>query len=414
MQSAAWLEDRSSALGVRSSGNSNQRNPNSEFRTPNADYNFPSRIAMKIDFSITNRVDIQRTPRVQQLEGLFDIPPSKRSEQSWHHHFELPADWNIGVIVGPSGSGKTTLAKRAFPGTPDAIRGWPSDISILDAFPQTLGIKEITSLLCSVGFSSPPAWVRPFAALSTGEQFRVNLARTLAESPDLAVVDEFTSTIDRTAARIGSAAVAKAVRQRNQKFVAVTCHYDVLDWLSPDWIYEPHTGKLERGRLRRRPTIELEIIRVYPPAWNLFKAHHYLNAGLHGSAKCFVALARLDDDAGDAHPAAFVAALPFPHPIRPGWREHRCVCLPDFQGVGIGNAVSEFVAELFSAEGKRYTSTTSHPAMIRHRAASPKWRMMRRPSFGSRHHGATGQSLGSAGRLTAGFEYVGQCRTESN
>jgi hypothetical protein len=278
-----------------------------------------------------------------------------------------------------------------------------------------MGIRDIIALLCSVGFSSPPAWVRPFAALSNGEQFRVHLARTLAQMPDLAVVDEFTSVVDRTAARIGSAAVSKAVRKRNQKFVAVTCHYDVLDWLEPDWVYEPHTGALTqnsgpdglRGSLWRRPTIQLEIVRVFPSTWQLFKPHHYLSGNLHRSAMCYAAMVRLDDDAGPAHPAAFVAALPFPHPSRPGWREHRCVCLPEFQGIGIGNALSEFVAGLFRARGKRYTSSTSHPAMIRHRTASPRWKMIRKPSLGTRHRGLSGGRIGGAGRLMAGFEYVG-------
>jgi hypothetical protein len=57
------------------------------------------------------------------------------------------------------------------------------------------------------------------------------------------------------------------------------------------------------------------------------------------------------------------------------------VCLPDFQGVGIGNAMSEFVAAIYKATGKPYTSTTSHPAMIHHRAKSPLWRMSRKPGL---------------------------------
>jgi hypothetical protein len=372
-------------------------------------------VGVKIDLEIRRGVEVVRTPRVQQLEGIFDIAPSRQSGRVWQHRFSLPEPWNIGVIVGPSGSGKSTLARQAFGNQLVERWDWPADKSILDGFADSIGIREITGLLCSVGFSSPPAWMRPFAALSNGEQFRVNLARTLAQMPELAVVDEFTSVVDRTAARIGSAAVAKAVRKRNQKFIAVTCHYDVLDWLEPDWVYEPHRQKLtvnnepggSRGLLWRRPQIELEIVRAYPSAWKLFAPHHYLSGRVHPSAKCFVGQVRLDDDAGAFQPAAFVAALPFPHPSRPGWREHRCVCLPDFQGVGIGNALSEFVAGLFVSEGKRYRSTTGHPAMIRHRARSPLWRMIRRPSFGTRHRGLAGKWMGSAARLTAGFEYVG-------
>ena len=76
-----------------------------------------------------------------------------------------------------------------------------------------MGIKYVTGLLSSVGFSSPPAWLRPVRVLSNGQQFRANLARTLAEKPGLAVVDEFTSGGDPTVAKVGVAAVAKTVRR---------------------------------------------------------------------------------------------------------------------------------------------------------------------------------------------------------
>jgi transcriptional regulator with GAF, ATPase, and Fis domain len=59
----------------------------------------------------------------------------------------------------------------------------------------------------------------------------------------LVAFDEFTSVVDRNVARIGSAAVAKAIRsgQIRCRFVAVTCHYDIIDWLAPDWIIDMAT-----------------------------------------------------------------------------------------------------------------------------------------------------------------------------
>ena len=87
--------------------------------------------------------------------------------------------------------------------------------------------------MSSVGFSSPPSWVRPYHVLSNGEQFRVDIARTLSEKPQLAIVDEFTSVVDRTVAQIGSSAIQKTVRRRGQKFIAVSCHYDIVKWLEP-------------------------------------------------------------------------------------------------------------------------------------------------------------------------------------
>jgi hypothetical protein len=114
-------------------------------------------------------------------------------------------------------------------------------------------------------------------------------------------------------------------------------------------------------------------------------------------------------------PAAFTAVLPFPHAVRPGWREHRTVCLPDFQGVGIGNAMSEFVALLYVASGRPYFSTTTHPAMIRHRAKSPLWRITVKPSLRGRHAGTGTVRMAratSTERLAASFEFVGEGRRE--
>jgi hypothetical protein len=362
-----------------------------------------------------NECDLQETFRTKQVQGMFDLPASAHSRTEFN--VELPNindDWSIGLIVGPSGSGKTTIAQQAFPQHLIDKWNWPTHQSILDGFPQSLGISEITHLLSSVGFSSPPSWMRPFNALSNGEQFRVNLARTLAQMPDLAVVDEFTSVVDRTVAQIGSAALAKTVRRRHQKFVAVTCHYDVKPWLQPDWILDMADASFTRSgplnptdaRLLQRPPISLEIRRCRPSAWKLFKRHHYLSSEIHPAAQCFMATISNE-------PAAFVAALSFPHPIRPGWREHRCVCLPDFQGVGIGHATAEFVASLFRATNKPYTSCTSHPAMIRHRAASPLWRMIRAPSRNkSRRRNPNDLQAQFAKtlswrRMTASFEFIG-------
>lgn len=361
--------------------------------------------------SCVNSVDVVRTPRVLQLEGLFDLPPAHRSEVAWSVDLPLAErDWRIGLIVGPSGCGKTTLARALFGEARLAGFEWPDDHSIVDAFPAPMGIREITGLLSSVGFSSPPSWLRPYRCLSNGEQFRVTMARALAEgtSEDCpAVIDEFTSVVDRTVAQIGSAAVARAIRNTNRRFVAVSCHFDIIDWLQPDWIYQPAGDQFDWRRLRRRPAITLEIRRGSASDWRLFHHHHYLSGTLNRSARCFVASVA-------GRPAAFTAVLSHPGSPRSYWREHRTVCLPDFQGVGIGHALSEFVASLFAATGKRYLSVTSHPGMIAHRLRSANWTMYRQPSFGTRNVGTqqTFNRTAALCRRTAGFRYVGPSRRD--
>ncbi|HEY4721261.1 MAG TPA: GNAT family N-acetyltransferase [Anaerolineae bacterium] len=333
---------------------------------------------------------------------MFDVPMSDRSAESWSVALDLPEAWNVGLIVGPSGSGKSTIARELFGAHLAHDFDWPTNESILDGFPQGMSIKEIIDLLSSVGFSSPPSWVRPFSVLSNGEQFRVNMARTLAEMRDLAVVDEFTSVVDRTVAQIGSAAIQKAVRKRDQKFIAISCHYDIAQWLEPDWMYEPHTGCLTVGRLLRRPKIKLQIERVHYSAWKLFSKHHYLDHDLNRSAQCFVAFV-------EDMPVAFCGVLSFPHATRPGWRCSRLVTLPDYQGVGIGNVLLDFVADKFARTGKPFFITTSHPAFSRSLAKSGSWRMGRNSSRTSNAGSRSTKMYATLAnrRLTCGFEYVG-------
>lgn len=336
---------------------------------------------------------------------MFDVPPSKKSEERWRINAKLDRPWQIGLIVGASGSGKSTLAREMF--GPQLISGWncPEGRALVDGFPDGMPIADVTGLLSSVGFSSPPGWLKPFHVLSNGKQFRVNLARTLAETPALAVVDEFTSVVDRTVAKIGSAAVAKAIRISGRRFVGVSCHSDIEEWLQPDWKIEMPNGVITWRSLHRRPQIHLHIERTNWKTWEAFRRYHYLDHKLNRASKCFVASV-------DGRPAAFTAVLSNPHFAGSFWREHRTVCHPDFQGVGIGNAMSEFVASLFVARGKAYRSTTSHLAMIRHRLHSQKWNCTRTPGTGPAKSPGVISASRAVYRLTASFEYIGPANDE--
>ncbi len=352
---------------------------------------------------ITVETAVVDSPRVAQIRGLFDLPEAKTSRLSWDVSLPLAErPWHVGLITGPSGCGKSTIARHLWPSETEHATSfvWPADRSILDAFPEKMSIKDITVLLSAVGFSSPPAWLRPFRVLSTGQQFRVTLARLLAELPQLAVMDEYTSVVDRTVARIGSAALARTVRQRQQRFVAVTCHEDVIDWLQPDWVYQAGEGRFAWRCLRRRPALTLTVIRCQASAWGLFAPHHYLSYALAPSAVCFLA-------SWEERPVAFSAWLPFVGKGPPARREHRTVTLPDYQGVGSGNALSACIASLWRGLGYRALSTTTHPAMIRARLASPLWRLQRAPSLAAGRERRLQSLKHATTRLTAGFEYVG-------
>lgn len=380
-------------------------------------------------YEVTASCDVPTSFAVDQVRGMFDLPKIDQATETFS--VELPdaeEDWRIGVIVGPSGSGKSTVARHAYEKKFVESFRWDQKKAVIEHFPGE-SIKDVTAMLTAVGFSSPPAWVKPHHVLSGGERFRCDLARSLLAPGDLVAFDEFTSVIDRTVAKIGSAAIAKSIRKGRigKKFVAVTCHYDVLEWLEPDWVLDMASCQLARGRLWRRPKIELTIAPVHRGAWQLFRRHHYLNHELLTTAKCFVAF-------WGEEPVAFSSWVHRMTRTRRAhdMREHRTIVLPDFQGVGIGNRLSEYCASIFTGVGGRAFSTTSHPGMIHYRDQSPHWRTERfgmaaptgRSGLMERRKRAgvatpmelarmktpelTGRrALDSAGRVTGGFQYVG-------
>jgi len=360
--------------------------------------------------------------RVQQVAGMFDVPVRDRARERFRVEMpDLGDDWRIGLIVGPSGSGKTTIARELFGPRLYARAEWPRDKAVIDGLGDR-PIKEITGLFTAVGFSSPPSWIKPYHVLSNGEQFRCDLARALSgewrvesgectavtsHSPlstrhsPLVAFDEFTSVVDRNVARVTSAAIAKGVRGGKiaGRFVAVTCHYDVTEWLTPDWVIDMATSRFER-RCLRRPPIQLEIFRCRRRAWALFARHHYLSGNLPRAVRCYLAV-------WDGAPVAFCAVVSLiGHKDR--WRISRIVTLPDYQGVGIGMGVTEAIAKSYRSARQRLNLTASHPAVIAHCRRSPRWRTVGVKKTGSRGAERFIRGYrGSPGRAVVSFEFVG-------
>ena len=172
-----------------------------------------------------------------------------------HFKGSLPIEteeWQVGVIVGRSGSGKTSIAKQLFSGA--YIREFEySHKCVLDDFPEDLETGEITKTLCSVGFASPPDWLKSYECLSQGEKMRVDIARALCLEQNEIVFDEFTSVVDREIAKVSAYAISNAVRRSKKQFIAVTCHYDVVDWLDPNWVFCTDTMEFSRKKELGRP-----------------------------------------------------------------------------------------------------------------------------------------------------------------
>ena len=200
---------------------------------------------MKIE--IKHSCDNFSSFRAEKVKSLFNA----ESGHNWEHVAEIPIEddgWKIGLIVGPSGSGKTSLGSKIWPesGIVNLSEGWNPDLPLIDDIAPGKDMNIVTSALSAVGLGDVPAWLRPFKVLSNGEQFRAGLARLICDAPDKIVVDEFTSVVDRQIAKIGAAAFAKSWRKTGNQIVLLSCHYDVVEWLQPDWVYDTRVSEVKK------------------------------------------------------------------------------------------------------------------------------------------------------------------------
>ena len=186
-------------------------------------------------FKIVKESAPKKTFRVASVIDTFDLPSNKITEK-FEGEINIERDWNVGIIVGASGTGKTTIAKEILKEQYYEPENYNSDC-VLDDFPSDVNVEAITKMFGAVGFGSVTSWLKPYQVLSNGEKMRVDLARALLSDKQTIVFDEFTSVVNREVAKIGSTCVQKAVRKMNKKFVAVACHYDIVDWLEPDWVF---------------------------------------------------------------------------------------------------------------------------------------------------------------------------------
>mgnify|MGYP001287121121 CR=1 FL=1 len=311
---------------------------------------------------------VSNSTRAKQICGMFDVPVHEKSKLQWKINAPIEEkEWSVGLIVGPSGSGKSTIAKHLYGDLVDAPLKWKG-ASIIDDFAEHLTLEEITGACSSVGFNTIPAWLRPFDVLSNGEKFRCEMARRLIETDDLIVVDEFTSVVDRQVAKIGSHAVQKYVRRNQKQFVAVTCHYDVIDWLQPDWIIDASKQSFQWRSLRQRPTINVEIKRVKYHEWDIFSKYHYMSNDMSKAARCFGLFV-------NGQIVAFTGIIHRPHPIIGGWKAcSRLVTLPDWQGMGLAFVLINTVGSAYRALGENIRCYPAHPSFIRSYKKQKYWK----------------------------------------
>jgi ABC-type lipoprotein export system ATPase subunit len=313
---------------------------------------------MKIKLQ-TNIVNDQYT---QYVYDTFDIQDQSKTEVVVEYNLNTldEFDWNIGVIIGGSGSGKTTILKQLGQLVEPTFDNSKALISNFDF----LTPQEATRLLSSMGLSSVPTWLRPYDKLSNGEQYRARLSYLVAKSKDVVLIDEYTSVVDRDVAKAMSYALQKYIRKTNKKIIVASCHYDILEWLMPDWTCSPQKrGVVERHDYLRqgRPKISLQVSRCESKTYDLFKEHHYMSASVNKAFK-FILF-----EWNNKPIAIAVIGMQTGMGVGNAYRDSRIVVLPDYQGLGLGTSISNFIGGICKSTNYRYFTKTIHPALGNYR-----------------------------------------------
>lgn len=142
--------------------------------------------------------------------------------------------------------------------------------------------------------------------------------------------------------------------------------------MNPDWVYNTDLNEFKWRCLRRRPEIKIRIRTGNNKEWGIFSRYHYLNTGHNNSAKVFIA--ELNNK-----PVGFLSLCFMPLLKFKTYRCHRLVVLPDYQGLGIGSAILNFVGEyIYKKLGCRLLLVTSLAFLAKSISKNKKWSLTRR------------------------------------
>lgn len=278
-------------------------------------------------------------------------------EKKLTHHLKITADidtsYNIGLIIGNSGSGKTTLAKHVW-GDQCFDTLLDKDKAVISQFDESYSYDERVQFLSGVGLASPTCWIAPAKTLSNGQQARAEIALQMSRTDGkFTVIDEWTSVVDRTVAKAMSHAIQKHARKTGKTIVLLSCHYDVVEWLNPDWIIDCNLQEYtDRRSLCPRFTRSEQLVfgirqLTDSKSWRVFSKYHYLTDTLPPGKTVMFGLFHNDIQIGFIAYSNYVM-----------WKQehkdkgmpmvmhaNRIVVHPDYCGFGLGGKMTDITAD---------------------------------------------------------------------
>lgn len=329
------------------------------------------------NFNVTLTSPISKSYRCQKAANSLDINVKKKSVHKFSVEADLETPFNVGLIVGASGSGKTTLAHSIW-GEQCFETILDLDKPIIDQFPKDWSYEDCQLALSGVGLTSVPCWIRIAATLSNGQRARAEAALLMAQERDIIAIDEWTSVVDRTVAKAMSNCLQKHARKRNRKIVLLSCHYDIIEWLDPDWVIDCNKQQYKDRRLLRRgqrkEKLKFEVRECDRSSWRYFSKYHYLNENLPGGVIRLYGLFEGENQIGFQ---CFANYKPHSDKNVPMiMHSNRTVIHPDYVGLGLSLPLINHTSADMSLKGfnvmARFSSIPIHRLFER----SPSWKLL--------------------------------------
>ena len=287
--------------------------------------------------------------RCQAAANSLDIDTEKKLTHHLHiDGIHLPQDWNIGLVCGASGSGKTTLALHLF-GQDIFQCDIDEERPIIEQFPSKYTYDQCAAMLNGIGLTSVPCWIRPYKTLSNGQKARAMAAYLMAQERDIVVLDEWTSVVDRTVAKAMSLCVHKYAKRANKRIILLSCHYDIIEWVQPDWLIDCNKQQFFLPQsndffFQPRDKLLFSVRECDGSTWRYFSKYHYLSAELPFGKVYYYGLYHNGEQIGFQCFANYV-----PHRTGQKWIYHsnRTVVHPDYCGLGLGMKLIDEASKLF-------------------------------------------------------------------
>lgn len=360
------------------------------------------------DFNVALKSEPSKSFRCQKAADSLDIDTNKKLSHSLRVSADVDTPYNVGLIVGASGSGKTTLARVM------AEQDFESPIldlskPIIDQFPEGWTYDECATALSGVGLTQVVCWLRPAGTLSNGQRARADVAIRLAQDETVTFIDEWTSVVDRTVAKVMSHSVQKFARKANKRVVLISCHYDVIDWLQPDWVIDCNRQKFVDWRLERparEENLRFDIARADRKSWQRFSQYHYLSEKLPGGHIETYGIYYGGEQIGFQCFANYT-------PHRKGtvkiMHSNRTVIHPDYAGFGLGIRVIDATSADMKARGYRPMAKFSSVPIFKSMSKSKNWQFKKRERAHKVLVGGNAKRNGGfrVDVTTFSFEYVG-------